>query len=178
MDIENDSLLNDTNDVSEPRIYELGFHISPSLDSEGTKKKINDLKKIISKHGGEVISEGEPLHVDLAYEIVCVIDNRKEKYRDAHFSFIKFSMTPDNAIILEKEVSAAPEIIRSLLIRTSAEETVHSPEPLVSILHGKEDQEPEKPLDDGGDVVEETDTNTEEGDIIATDAEEVGDEEK
>ena len=53
---------------SEPRVYELGFHLDPELSSEEVKKAYESTREFIAKKS-TIVAEGEPQMVQLAYTI-------------------------------------------------------------------------------------------------------------
>ena len=58
--------------AAEVSSYELAFHILPTVAEGEVAKVSQQLKDIITKHGGEISLEEEPSRFDLAYE-VCKI---------------------------------------------------------------------------------------------------------
>ncbi len=118
----------------EPRVYELGFLLSPAVREEDLDARVDEIKAIITGTTGTILSEGRPEFIDLAYEMSRIINNKRVRFNQGYFGWIKFSTTPDqiNAIgdALEKNLL----IIRNLLITTVAENTVISKKPLSKIL--------------------------------------------
>ncbi|OGG50971.1 hypothetical protein A2704_02655 [Candidatus Kaiserbacteria bacterium RIFCSPHIGHO2_01_FULL_54_36b] len=55
-------------DSGESKVYELGFHLDPELPSEEVKKAYQAIRALIAEHG-EVVAEGEPEKIALAYTI-------------------------------------------------------------------------------------------------------------
>ena len=53
---------------NETRTYELGFHIDPELPQEEVKKTYQAIREKIAA-AGEIVAEGEPEKIPLAYTI-------------------------------------------------------------------------------------------------------------
>lgn len=108
----------------EPRIYELGFLLLPSLDSAGVSGETASLRDLIIEKQGIIIAEGEAKERPLAYRMVKMIDNKKEKFDRAHFGWIKFETTPHMALEIKKALDIRKNILRFLIVKTVREEEI------------------------------------------------------
>lgn len=106
----------------EPRIYELGFLLLPSLDSAGVSGETASLRDLIIEKQGIIITEGEAKERPLAYQMSKMIDNKKEKFNRAHFGWIKFETTPHMALEIKSALDLKKNILRFLIIKTTREE--------------------------------------------------------
>src|SRR3990167_4425026 len=52
---------------AEPRIYELGYHIIPTVKEEDVEKIVGSIRSVIEKAGGSFIAEGAPSLTKLSY---------------------------------------------------------------------------------------------------------------
>lgn len=120
----NDEISNE--DDLETQIYELGFHIVPTVEATDLEKEINFIKSIIDKNGGIVISEEFPKQITLAYTISKSIDGKLQKFDTASFGWIKFEMKTNNILNLKEEADADKNILRYLIIKTVRESTLVS----------------------------------------------------
>lgn len=110
---------------SENRIYEIGFHILPTVTEDKVSIETDTLKALVTKHGGEVISEGAPALVDLAYTIKKRIEGGYERYDRAYFGWIKFEMGAENAIAFKADIEELETVLRYLIIKTVRENTLY-----------------------------------------------------
>lgn len=113
----------------EPRVYELGYHILPTVDEGNIEKEREALVAIITQFGGVVISEEMPALVDLAYDMDKIIKNKRNIFSQAYFGWIKFDIKPDNIEVLDDSVNAVESVLRHLVIKTVRENTIVSETP-------------------------------------------------
>ncbi len=113
----------------EPRVYEIGYHILSSVDEGNIEKEREALVAIITKFNGMVISEEIPALIDLAYDMDKIIENKRHIYSQAYFGWIKFDLSPEVIVSLEKEVEKLNNILRFILIKTVRENTIISEKP-------------------------------------------------
>ena len=108
----------------ERRVYELGYHMVPTLTEEELQKEVDSLHSAITELGGAIVSEGEPTQIELAYTMIINDGGKNTKYDTSYFGWIKFDIEPVQLSHLQDEVIAFNKnIIRHLLIKTVAEDT-------------------------------------------------------
>ena len=108
----------------ERRVYELGYHMVPTLTEDELQKEADSLRGALSKLEGNTISESEPTAIELAYTMVINEGGKNTKYDTSFFGWIKFDMMPDKIDHLQTEVLADNKnILRYLLIKTVTEDT-------------------------------------------------------
>ena len=113
-------------DVSEGRIYELGYLLLPNITEEEMPAVYGDLKELISASGGNVIADEMPKMMNLAYEMVKVIANKRNKFKNGYFGWIKFEMGAGEVEDLDKKLESDDRLIRHILIKTVRENTIAS----------------------------------------------------
>jgi ribosomal protein S6 len=118
----------------EPRVYELGFLLSPAVREEDLDSRVDEIKSIITSAGGTFIAEGNPEFIDIAYEMVKTIDNKRVRFNQGYFGWLKFNLTPDQTKTVLNAVEKHLLVIRALLTLTVAENTIISKKPLSKIL--------------------------------------------
>jgi len=105
-------------------IYEVGYHLVPTLAEETIPAQADAVKAFITSVGGEIISEGAPIIKDLAYSISKTVKSIKSNYSKAYFGWVKFSTTPDTIEKIKTSLDASEVVIRYLLISTVKESTL------------------------------------------------------
>lgn len=110
-------------DDTEPRIYELGYHILPSVSEDDIPAEIAGIKSLIKKNDGVGISEENPKNISLAYTMYRTTEGKKEKFDTAYFGWIKFEMDPKNALKVKEELDLNRNILRYIIIKTVRENT-------------------------------------------------------
>ncbi|MFH1200836.1 MAG: 30S ribosomal protein S6 [bacterium] len=125
------------NEVSEDtnsRVYELGYLLVPTLEEVDVPVTFGNLKELVSSLGGITISDEMPKMFTLAYPMVKVIANLRNKFKTAYFGWIKFTMDADKILELKKRLDLDPNFIRFLILKTVKENTITTPK---RFIHGE-----------------------------------------
>jgi predicted flap endonuclease-1-like 5' DNA nuclease len=149
----------------EPRVYELGYLVMPSVDEGDLATRRDALVALITKLKGIVIDEGQPVLIDLAYEMDKMVNNKRQTYTQAYFGWIKFDVSPRDIEALTTEVEAVDELIRFILVKTVRENTLTSEQPF-RLAKTQADTSDEEDLGvDEGEVYEEEETEAKSDDL-------------
>lgn len=105
-------------------VYEIGYTLLPSLALEQVPARVDELKELIQKAGGDVISLENPNLVDLAYPMTKVIHTSRQKCVTGYFGWIKFAITAEGILSVKKTLDAEKDILRYLIIKTVRENTL------------------------------------------------------
>lgn len=112
---------------SEPRVYELGFHLNPELPTEEAKKTYQEIREFIATKGS-VVAEGEPAKIPLAYTISRQETSGRRDFDSAYFSWIVYEATPaDHAEVLTA-ADTDKRIVRFIDLITTKDAARHSVE--------------------------------------------------
>lgn len=104
-----------------PIIYEVGFHLVPTIAEDGVGAAVEKVRSIIGDDA-EFISEGYPQKINLAYVIERAAQGKREKYGEAWFGWIKFAQTRDRLPSIEAALTASRDVLRFLIIETVRED--------------------------------------------------------
>ncbi len=105
-------------------IYEASYLFLPSLAQEQVPAKVASLKEMITSAGGALISDEDPILIDLAYGMVKVISTVRHKAKTGYFGWIKFEISTEGIGKIKKALDANDDILRYLIIRTVRENTL------------------------------------------------------
>ncbi len=108
----------------EGRVYELAFHLLPTIAEADVPVRFSELKSTIEKQGGTFISEDAPKLIKLAYKIAKTIKAEKKHYNDAYFGWVKFTIDPEKLELIEKDLKLYDPMLRYLIIKTVEENTM------------------------------------------------------
>jgi ribosomal protein S6 len=108
-------------------IYEVGFHVTPAVDEAGAASVAEALKAEIMKGDAEIISEGAPARMRLAYTIEIAHTGKHEKFDEAFFGFVKFAIEREHIPALEAWLRGNSQILRYLLVITVREDLINAP---------------------------------------------------
>lgn len=111
-------------DFVENRIYEIGYLIVPTASEEQVPKLVEKIHKIVEGASGKVISKGSPKLVDLAYPMSAVVSNKKHTYEQGYFGWVKFDADPALTIKLKDSLDKNYDVLRYIVIKTVAEDTM------------------------------------------------------
>src|SRR5258706_8061249 len=106
------------------RVYELGYLLVPTISEEEVPAVYGNLKEVVSSLGGVVIADEMPKMIPLAYEMVKVVTNVRNKFKTGYFGWIKFTMEASSVLELKKKLDLDPKLIRFLILKTVKENTI------------------------------------------------------
>lgn len=113
------------------RVYELGFHLVPTLPEEGVSGAMDDVRGVLEAAGGLMISEDIQTEVmELAYPMENITGNKKSVFNSAYFGWIKFEIIPESILTIEAEMKKNPNVFRFLIIKTVREDTFEKVSPI------------------------------------------------
>lgn len=117
-------LENNIENDGEPRIYEVGYLLAPTIGEEAVPREYGNLKELVASLDGEIISDEMPRMTKLSYTMLKVVQNVRSQFDTAYFGWIKFSMSPSNVTLLKKKLDLDGKVIRFLILKTVKENTV------------------------------------------------------
>lgn len=139
-------------------IYEIGFHVVPTVDEAGAAKVAETIKAAVEKGDAEVISSSAPSRMRLSYTIERATAGKREKYDESYFGFIKFATEREHVAGLEQMLRADRNVLRYLLVETTREDLVNAPRRATFTsdrLEGETIKKPATEPEKGGEVSEE-----------------------
>ncbi len=110
-------------DAAATRIYEVGYHVIPSVAEENVEKVVSEVRSFIEKQGGSFIAEGAPVLTKLAYDMDSREGDKWASQDRGYFGWIKFEAVVGTAQALEDMLKANKSILRHIVFRTVREET-------------------------------------------------------
>jgi len=108
----------------EPVVYELGYHLVPSLSEEDLALRVGELRKMIEEKGAPVFAEGDPELISLAYEITKHVAGSNQRFSDAHFGWMKFEVMPEELSGITDALDLDQAVIRHLLVKSDRDQAV------------------------------------------------------
>jgi ribosomal protein S6 len=112
---------------SESKIYEIGYHVVPSVPEDKLGAEVTSLKDVLEKNGATIISEELPKMRTLSYEMRKESAGKYQKYTSAYFGWVKFEVPASQILEIEKAFKVSPVVLRYLLIKTVRENTMTVP---------------------------------------------------
>jgi ribosomal protein S6 len=117
-----EEIINEKSDML--TVYEVSYLLLPSLALEQVPGKATSLKEMVTRLGGTLISDENPVLIDLAYPMVKVVGTDRHKANSGYFGWIKFEMTAVDVEKVKKALDADVDTLRYLIIKTVRENTL------------------------------------------------------
>lgn len=105
------------------RVYEVGFHLIPSIAEAEMPAEVEKIKGILANHGASVIAEETPRMTQLSYPMSRAEAGKRDRYNQAWFGWVKFEVAPQEVKPLEEEIGRMITVLRMLTIATVREST-------------------------------------------------------
>lgn len=105
------------------RVYEVGYHVIPNTDASNVEGVVNTVREVITKAGGNLIAEGAPQEIKLAYTMFINNQGKNTSYDRAFFGWIKFELDSGLVSDIESALKINRDILRSIVFKTVREET-------------------------------------------------------
>lgn len=114
-------------ETSKKQIYELGYHVLPTLSEDEVAKVVTALKGELSKMNAEIIAEAHPSMMTLAYELNKDIENKNRKFGTAYFGWIKFEVETSMIEAFKELMDKNLNVLRFIIVKTVRESTLATP---------------------------------------------------
>lgn len=109
---------------NDPKIYEVGFHIVPTVPEDGLGARVTAIRDVIESNGGHVIADEYPKHMELSYPITKVVSNKRALHRSAYFGWLKFEVDPASMKAIEGALKKDDYLLRFIVVKTVRENTM------------------------------------------------------
>lgn len=116
-------------EISEPEIasdlvvYEVGFHIIPSVSEEAVPAETATVKSVLVSAGASVFASGDPELIALAYPMTKKIANKNHVFDSAYFGWMKFEADPASIMSIKTALDGNANILRYLILKTTKDVT-------------------------------------------------------
>lgn len=117
----------DTKTENESAIYEVGYHVAPTLSEAEIPAYASKIKSLIEEKEGKIISEEMPRFGNIAYEILSNIASKKQSFNKTYFGWMKFEVSNSLVRGIKKALDGEREILRFILVKTVKENTLYHP---------------------------------------------------
>ncbi|MEK9176960.1 MAG: 30S ribosomal protein S6 [Patescibacteria group bacterium] len=120
-DIETGLVDTDENDAPQTAVYEIGYHLLPTIAEEDLAKAVSALTDALKAENAEFVGERFPSKVQLAYPITKRVNDKRTPFENAYFGWIAFSVPKSLIANLKRFLDANPSVLRYLIVKTSRE---------------------------------------------------------
>jgi ribosomal protein S6 len=105
------------------RIYEVGYHIVPTVPENEVDAAVGAFRSLIEKSGGSFIAEGAPTLTRLSYGMDKREGEKYTNYDRAYFGWLKFEAPVEIIHALEGALKIDKNVLRHIVFQTVREET-------------------------------------------------------
>lgn len=98
-------------------VYELGYHLVPSLGEDDLALRVTELQKAITAQGGSVISEGQPQTCELSYTMRKLRGGVWDRYDSTFFGWVRFEVQPSAMANIKEALDTDEHLVRYLIIK-------------------------------------------------------------
>lgn len=162
-------MTNIDSNVGTLKVYEVSALFVPELDSAALSQTVESLKGKLQALEANIISEGQPVHIKLAYTVEKHINNKIRRADFAHFYWVKFEVDPSKIKDIETffKLDLNEKSLRHLLVKTIRDNTVLTELAEAKIADVKNEELIEEVL--GSDLKEESEAEKKDEDNTITD---------
>lgn len=103
-------------------VYEVGYHLLPSLSDDDAVAFSKDLMAFLKKEGADFVGDHAPEKMDLAYDISKRIAGRITPFSQAYFGWVAFELNRGKLDGVKKFMDTYASVLRHLIISTTRDE--------------------------------------------------------
>ena len=115
---------NNTEMEEKGTIYEVSYLLLPSVIVEEVGDVVEQIKSAILSNGGTIISDENPVLIDLAYSMTKVVGAVRNKCDKGYFGWVKFEIQKDGLEVVKKLLDTSDTVLRYILMKTVRENTL------------------------------------------------------
>jgi len=120
-DLEGAAVVLDDIDETRTNVYEVGYHLLPTLSEEAVTPAVQELMSLIKAENGTFVGDRFPSKIPLAYAIAKRVNGKLTNFDSAYFGWVAFEAPREAIARLKVALDANPSILRSLIVVTDRE---------------------------------------------------------
>ncbi|MEX0934807.1 MAG: 30S ribosomal protein S6 [Candidatus Paceibacterota bacterium] len=105
------------------KLYELGYHIVPTIAQGKIEDTVREISSLVEKHGGSVRGGEFPEMRDLAYSVTQRTDSGKKEYKTAYFGWMNIDLSAEEIDSLKEELRSLDSVLRFILLTKKEDDT-------------------------------------------------------
>lgn len=140
-------------DESVSSVYEIGYHLLPTLSEEEVPQVVSKLMDALKAEGAVFVGERFPSQIELAYPIAKRTNSKKTNYETAYFGWVAFEVSRDAILRIKPILDANQNVLRYLIVTTEKEAVLAAMSGAVSAPTGTIEK-PKRAAEEGGEMSE------------------------
>lgn len=109
-------------DETREGIYEIGYHILPTVSEENLTKVVKEFFDFLKEQGAVSIGDRFPAKMELAYSIAKRVAGKITHFNEAYFGWVAVTMPRTGADAVKRWLDENPSVLRHLIITTTRDE--------------------------------------------------------
>lgn len=105
-------------------VYEASYLLIPTLSLEQIPGQVSKIKEALASFGATLISDEDPVLIDLSYSMTKVVQTTRHKAEQGYFGWVKFQIEKDSIGSVKKFFDNNLDVLRHLIIKTVKENTL------------------------------------------------------
>jgi ribosomal protein S6 len=159
MELDEVGVVDTGGDESPMAVYEVGYHLLPTLSEDEVQKAVSAIMELIKGEGGSFVGDRFPSKIDLAYAIGRRINSKRTMYEAAYFGWVAFEMSKDTIEKIKTALDANTNILRYLIVTTDREAVAAALSGAVAAMPSAPTptgniEKPKRVADEGGEMSE------------------------
>jgi len=107
--------------VEEKTVYELAYHLVPTLGEDDRAARVDALRKTIEDAGGLILNEAYPEHLELEYTMTKQIAGKLKRFDSVYFGWIYFELPADTVAEIKQVCDKDDTLVRFMIVTTTKE---------------------------------------------------------
>ncbi len=120
-DLEGVPTVTDDADDIRTNVYEVGYHLLPTLSEEEATASVQALMALLKGENVTFVGDRFPSKIALAYAIAKRVNGKLTNFDSAYFGWVAFEAPREAIARLKIALDANPSILRSLIVVTDRE---------------------------------------------------------
>ena len=108
-------------DESPTAVYEIGYHLLPTLSEEEVPKEVSKLMDVLKAENATFVGERFPSKIQLAYPMAKRVNSKRTNYDSAYFGWVAFEVPREAIVRLKPLLDGNQNILRYLIVVTDRE---------------------------------------------------------
>lgn len=117
-ELDNTGLLDDAGDDVRTNVYEIGYHLLPTLSEEDVTAATQGIMDLLKTEGADFVGERFPSKIDLAYTIAKRVNGKLTNFDSAYFGWVAFEMSREAIARIKTALDGNVSVLRFLIVVT------------------------------------------------------------
>jgi len=141
-------------DESPSNVYEIGYHLVPTLSEDEVGAALKDITGLLKKHNAEIVGDRAPQKIPLAYAIPKRVTGKVLRFNEAYFGWVAFETTRNAIAGITEALDSHKAVLRYIIVRTEKDAVAASLSGAVEVPVVGDIGKPKREAEAGGELSE------------------------